>query len=310
MVLLGIDPPRTLTPWWWSTRPAGRWARPPWPPAPGRRTGCAGTCTSWIPTWYAPPAGCPVRACAAWPPGSRRPPERPGRHLPQPGHHDRLAHRPDRPTGPSTPPAGRPAGPSLLSLPGCGPLTAAKLIAETAGVAPVPASSGRTDRHRLSRGGNRQLNAALRRIAITQLGLPGPGQTYYRRRRAQGDGTVRPSPPSSAASPAPSTSDSELPNPEPTPSTPPLDRGATYSEERSCRGILRKRRRACARVRGSCGATPFVSAPVMLHPAGSQPTRAGEENRSRPKTLTSRSFSRPSTALEGPQSTTARRRSQ
>jgi transposase len=94
--------------------------------------------------------------------------------------------------------------PSLLSLPGCGPLTAAKLIAETAGiarfrseacfamhagVAPVPVSSGRTDRHRLSRGGNRQLNAALHRIAITQLRLPGPGQTYYRRRRAQGDAT-------------------------------------------------------------------------------------------------------------------------
>jgi transposase len=89
--------------------------------------------------------------------------------------------------------------PSLLSLPGCGALTAAKLIAETAGVArfrsqacvamhagvaPVPVSSGRSDRHRLSRGGNRQLNAALHRIAITQLRLSGEGQSYYRRRRA------------------------------------------------------------------------------------------------------------------------------
>jgi transposase len=94
--------------------------------------------------------------------------------------------------------------PNLLSLPGCGPLTAAKLLAETAGVgrfrseacfamhagvAPIPVSSGRTDRHRLCRGGNRQLNAALHRIAITQLRLMGPGQTYYRRRRAQGDST-------------------------------------------------------------------------------------------------------------------------
>jgi transposase len=83
-------------------------------------------------------------------------------------------------------------------------LTAAKLIAETAGVArfrseacfamhagvaPIPASSGRTDRHRLCRGGNRQLNAAIHRIAITQLPLAGPGQSYYRRRRAQGDST-------------------------------------------------------------------------------------------------------------------------
>jgi transposase len=94
--------------------------------------------------------------------------------------------------------------PALLRLPGCGPLTAAKLIAETAGVArfcsaacfamhagvaPVPVSSGRTDRHRLSRGGDRQLNAALHRIAITQLRRPGPGQAYSQRRRAQGDGT-------------------------------------------------------------------------------------------------------------------------
>jgi transposase len=94
--------------------------------------------------------------------------------------------------------------PNLLSLPGCGVLTAAKLIAETAGVArfrseacfamhagvaPIPVSSGRTDRHRLYRGGNRQLNAAVHRIAITQLRLPGPGQIYYRRRRALGDRT-------------------------------------------------------------------------------------------------------------------------
>jgi transposase len=94
--------------------------------------------------------------------------------------------------------------PNLLDLPGCGVLTAAKLIAETAGVArfrseacfamhagvaPVPVSSGRTDRHRLCRGGNRQLNSAVHRIAITQLRIAGPGQTYYRRRRAQGDGT-------------------------------------------------------------------------------------------------------------------------
>lgn len=93
--------------------------------------------------------------------------------------------------------------PNLLGLPGCGVLTAAKLLAETAGVArfrseacfalharvaPIPASSGRTDRHRLCRGGNRQLNAAIHRIAITQLRLAGRGQTYYRRRRAQGDG--------------------------------------------------------------------------------------------------------------------------
>src|SRR3954467_563832 len=61
-----------------------------------------------------------------------------------------------------------------------------------AGVAPIPASSGPTQRHRLARGGNRQLNATLHRIAITQVritGSPGhsPGQLYYQRRRARGD---------------------------------------------------------------------------------------------------------------------------
>ena len=57
-----------------------------------------------------------------------------------------------------------------------------------AGTAPIPASSGRTNRHRLARGGNRQLNAALHRIAVTQARLPESlGQVYYQRRRANGD---------------------------------------------------------------------------------------------------------------------------
>ena len=66
--------------------------------------------------------------------------------------------------------------PALLGLPGCAAVTAAKLLAEIGpidrfkndaqlarhgGVAPLEASSGRTQRHRLDRGGNRQLNAAL-----------------------------------------------------------------------------------------------------------------------------------------------------
>jgi transposase len=95
------------------------------------------------------------------------------------------------------------AAPRLIALPGAGGLTAAKIIGETAnvarfrsescfamhaGVAPIPASSGRTNRHRLARGGNRQLNAALHRIAITQIRITGsPGRAYYQRRRANGD---------------------------------------------------------------------------------------------------------------------------
>jgi transposase len=97
----------------------------------------------------------------------------------------------------------RQAASRLMTLPGAGGLTTAKIVGETAnitrfrseacfamhaGVAPIPASSGRTQRHRLARGGNRQLNAALHRIAITQVRITAsPGQLYYQRRRAQGD---------------------------------------------------------------------------------------------------------------------------
>jgi transposase len=92
--------------------------------------------------------------------------------------------------------------PSLLALFGCGSLTAAKLFAETAGIsrfrsraayashtgtAPIPVWSGNLVRHRLSRGGNRQLNAGLHRIAITQLRCPSLGQTYVAKRIAAGD---------------------------------------------------------------------------------------------------------------------------
>ncbi|MGA2514421.1 MAG: IS110 family transposase [Candidatus Limnocylindrales bacterium] len=92
--------------------------------------------------------------------------------------------------------------PRLLELVGCGPLTAAKVVAETAGIgrfrsraafaahtgtAPIPVWSGNLVRHRLNRGGNRQLNAALHRIAVTQLRCPGPGQAYVAKRLAAGD---------------------------------------------------------------------------------------------------------------------------
>ena len=96
----------------------------------------------------------------------------------------------------------RVAAPRLLALPGCGALTAAKIVGEAAGVgrfrskeafarhngtAPVPVWSGNVVRHRLSRGGNRQINVALHRIAITQIRLAGPGRTYLEHRRASGD---------------------------------------------------------------------------------------------------------------------------
>jgi transposase len=95
-----------------------------------------------------------------------------------------------------------PMAPTLLSIPGCGALTAAKIIAETAdvrrfhsaaafamhnGTAPIPVWSGNTPRHRLNRGGNRQLNCALHRIAVTQLRWDGPGRRYFERRIAGGN---------------------------------------------------------------------------------------------------------------------------
>ncbi len=91
--------------------------------------------------------------------------------------------------------------PTLLALPGCGPLSAAKLLGEIgpidrfdtdaqlarhAGVAPLEASSGRVRRHRLDRGGNRQLNCALHRIAITQARVHPPARTYLERKQAEG----------------------------------------------------------------------------------------------------------------------------
>jgi transposase len=95
--------------------------------------------------------------------------------------------------------------PALLELPGCGPLTAAKLIAETAGaerfhsdahfaraagVAPIPASSGRTNRVRLDRGGNRQLNLALHRLAVNQ-GIHHPAaRSYLARKQAEGKSRI------------------------------------------------------------------------------------------------------------------------
>jgi transposase len=91
--------------------------------------------------------------------------------------------------------------PALLELPGCGALTAAKLLAEVgpidrfqtdaqlarhSGVAPLEASSGRVQRHRLDRGGNRQLNAGFYRIAITQARYHPAARAYLERKQAEG----------------------------------------------------------------------------------------------------------------------------
>lgn len=99
----------------------------------------------------------------------------------------------------------RAAVPVLLAMPGVGELTAAKLVGETAGIgrfkseaafarhagiAPIPVWSGNTaGRVRLTRSGNRQLNAAIHRIAVTQIRMDGLGKTYYEKKKAEGMST-------------------------------------------------------------------------------------------------------------------------
>jgi hypothetical protein len=55
-----------------------------------------------------------------------------------------------------------------------------------AGVAPIPVSSGRKDRHRLDRGGNRQINRALHVIAITRGRRDPATREYLQRKEAEG----------------------------------------------------------------------------------------------------------------------------
>jgi transposase len=91
--------------------------------------------------------------------------------------------------------------PVLLAEPGVGPITAAQLLASwshpgrfrseaafasLAGAAPIPASSGQLVRHRLNRGGDRQLNRALHTIALSRLGHHPETKRYAARRSAEG----------------------------------------------------------------------------------------------------------------------------
>jgi len=95
--------------------------------------------------------------------------------------------------------------PGLLAMHGVGYDVAAKLLvaagdnphrlrseaafAHLCGVAPLEASSGKTRRHRLNRGGDRQANNALYRIVITRMASHPPTKIYVARRRAEGKST-------------------------------------------------------------------------------------------------------------------------
>ena len=96
----------------------------------------------------------------------------------------------------------RTIAPALVDSFGIGPDTAATLLiaagsnpqrlrseaafASLCGVNPIPASSGKTNRHRLNRGGHRQANAALHRIVVVRLRYDPRTQTYMRRRTKEG----------------------------------------------------------------------------------------------------------------------------
>jgi transposase len=94
--------------------------------------------------------------------------------------------------------------PHLLAEPGVGPISAAAIylawshhgrirndaaFAALAGVSPIPASSGQTTRHRLNRGGDRQLNRALHTITLSRLSCHPETKTYATRRLTEGKTT-------------------------------------------------------------------------------------------------------------------------
>jgi transposase len=99
----------------------------------------------------------------------------------------------------------RDANPGLLAAHGVGPDTAAQLLitaggnpdrlrseasfAALCGTAPVPASSGKITRHRLSRGGDRGANNALHHIAVVRMSSHQPTRAYVARQRAAGRST-------------------------------------------------------------------------------------------------------------------------
>ena len=89
----------------------------------------------------------------------------------------------------------------LMDLHGVGPVVAARILADVGdvtrfadrnrfaswtGTAPLDASSGEQNRHRLSRAGNRRMNHMIHIAAVTQLRLDTEGRAYYRRKRADG----------------------------------------------------------------------------------------------------------------------------
>jgi transposase len=93
------------------------------------------------------------------------------------------------------------SGSRLPTIMGLAAITAAKILGETgdptrfrsapafaavSGTAPIPASSGKTNRHRLNRGGNRQLNRAIHTVAVVQAKSDPRAKAYVERRMTEG----------------------------------------------------------------------------------------------------------------------------
>jgi transposase len=123
------------------------------------------------------------------------------------------------------------AAPRLLAEPGIGPEIAARLLlvagdnptrirndsalAALCGASPVEASSGKTTRHRLNRGGDRQANSALWLIANNRMIHHAPTRDYVTRRTSEGKPTARSAAASCATSPADCTPSSSPTSPPP-----------------------------------------------------------------------------------------------
>jgi transposase len=169
---------------------------------PSRAT-CSGTCTTCGPSSPSRGPRCFRRSGARGSRGAWRAPSRPpasGSPATSLGHLRELSRTVDALEAEVAELVAQVA-PQLPAEPGFGPLTAGKLIGEIAGaqrfatdaklaraggIAPIPVSTGNTNRHRLDRGGNRQINAAIHRVAITRARCHPETKTYLARKRAEG----------------------------------------------------------------------------------------------------------------------------
>jgi transposase len=145
-----------------------------------------------------------VKACARLEPGNgaRRPDPRHAGSAAAPGPPSPTPHRRDPRRGPRAAPVDhsrrpRDADPPRRRLRGDRAaadhswgqpdrMRSEAAFAHLCGVAPIPASSGRTHRHRLNRGGDRAANNAIYTVVLTRLRLDERTRNYYKRRRAEG----------------------------------------------------------------------------------------------------------------------------